>query len=186
MDIETLLKETFVPQPLQESCMKDMIPLGNPSSHELLQDFHHIDQFPFVPSSNNSIIHTPTFDALDNFTFTGSSPDLDAYECKPFVQASHVMDNFLYGNYNLNNLPQRNIELDMMASNQSFLPFSPQEIKPSNFVLPDEVSSISPMSYYKRIGFNKNNKPYPTSRRTHKVHKKSNAVKGHWTAEEDG
>lgn len=175
MDIETLLKETFLPQPLQESCMKDMIPLGNPSLQECLQDFHQIDQFHFnVPSSNNSIIQTPTFDAFDNFTFTGSSPALD-YESKPFT------DNFLYGNYNLI-LPQRNVELDMMVTDQSFLPFTPQEIKPSNVVLPDQVS----MNYYKTIGVNKNNKSYPTTSRTYKVRKKSNTVKGHWTIEEDG
>ncbi|KAK7354048.1 hypothetical protein VNO80_19504 [Phaseolus coccineus] len=174
MDIETLVKESFVSQPLQESCMKDMIPLGNPSSHELLQQhFHHIDEFQFsVPSSNNS-----TFHAFHNFTFTPSSPDLDVYECKPFT---HVMDNFLYGN------SQRNIELDIMVSNQSFLPFTPQQIKPSNFVLPDEVSCISPINYYKTIGVNKNHRSYPTTRRTFKVHKKSNTVKGHWTIEEDG
>ncbi|XP_047164646.1 transcription factor MYB98-like [Vigna umbellata] len=188
MDIETLFKETFVPQPLQESCLKDMIPLGNPLSQECLQDFHHIDQFHFnVPSSNNSIIQNPTFDAFENFTFTGSSPALDVYESKPFVENrhTHVMDNFLYGNHNLI-LPQRNVELDLMVADQSFLPFSPQEIKPSNFSLPDEVSCISPMNYYKRIGLNKNNKSYPTTRRTSKVRKKSNTVKGHWTIEEDG
>jgi len=174
MDIEKLVKESFVSQLLQESCMKDMIPLGNPSSHELLQQhFHNIDEFQFsVPSSNNS-----TFHALHNFTFTPSSPDLDVYECKPFT---HVMDNFLYGD------SQRNIELDIMVSNQSFLPFTPQQIKPSNFALPDEVSCISPMNYYKGICVNKSHRSYPTTRRTYKVHKKSTTVKGHWTIEEDG
>nr|XP_007138059.1 hypothetical protein PHAVU_009G177100g [Phaseolus vulgaris]ESW10053.1 hypothetical protein PHAVU_009G177100g [Phaseolus vulgaris] len=172
MDIDTLVKESFVPQPLQESCTKDMIPLGNPSSHQLLQEhFHHIDEFQFsVPSSINS-----TFHAFHNFTFTPSSPNLDVYECKPFV-----MDNFLYGN------SQRNIELDIMVSNQSFLPFTPQQIKHSNFALPDELSCISSMNYYKGIGVNKNHRSYPTTRRTYKVHKKSNTVKGHWTIEEDG
>ncbi|KAK7354039.1 hypothetical protein VNO80_19495 [Phaseolus coccineus] len=90
------------------------------------------------------------------------------------------MDNFLYGN------SQRNIELDIMVSNQSFLPFTPQQIKPSNFVLPDEVSCISPINYYKTTGVNKIHRSYPTTRRTFKVHKKSKTVKGHWTIEEDG
>ena len=74
----------------------------------------------------------------------------------------------------------------MMVANQRFLPFNPQEIKPSNFVVPYEVSRISPMNYYKRVGVNKNDKSYPTTRRTYKVRKKSNVVKGQWTIEEDG
>ncbi|CAJ1975127.1 unnamed protein product [Sphenostylis stenocarpa] len=168
-----------------------MTPLGNPSSNGFLQDFHHIDQFYFnVTSFNNPIMHTPKFEAFDKCNFTGSSSDFDVYECKPFVENSvskhtHVMDNFLYGNHNLF-LSQRNIEPDMMVANQIFLPLSPQEIKPSDFVAPDEVSCISPVDNYKRIGVNKNNKPYPTTRRTCKVRKKSNIVKGQWTLEEDG
>ncbi|KAG5019707.1 hypothetical protein JHK82_015625 [Glycine max] len=193
MDLETMFKETYVSQPmhLQESClqpsMKDMLPFGNLPSHGLFQDFHHIDQFHHVNVSSS--IQTPNFDVFDNFTITGSSPDFDFYEFKPFVENggnghAHVMDNFLYGNYSLN-LPPRN-QLDMMVANQSFLPFNPQEIKPSNFVVPDEVSRISPMNYYKRVGVNKNDKSYPTTRRTYKVRKKSNVVKGQWTIEEDG
>nr|KYP51553.1 Transcription factor MYB98 [Cajanus cajan] len=174
---------------LQESClqpsMKDMLAFGNPSSSQgFLQDFHQIDQFHVNESSSNPI-QTPNFDALDNFTFKSSS-SFDVYECKPFVENSgnaHVMDNFLYGNYSLNH-PPRN-QLDITVANQSFLPFNPQETKFSNYVAPDEVSSISPMNYYKRVGVNKNNKSYPT-RRTYKIRKKSNIVKGQWTIEEDG
>ncbi|TKY73508.1 Transcription factor MYB98 [Spatholobus suberectus] len=192
MDLETMLKETYVSQPmhLQESClqpsMRDMLPSGNPSSHGFMKDFHHIDQFHVNDSSSNPI-QTPNFDTFDNFSFIGSSP-FDVYECKPFVENSdrhaQVMDNFLYGNYSLN-LPQRN-QLDVMATNQSFLTFNSQQTKPANFVVPDEVSSISPVNYYKRVGVNKNNKSYPTTRRTYKVRKKSNIVKGQWTIEEDG
>ncbi|RDX67532.1 Transcription factor MYB98, partial [Mucuna pruriens] len=185
MDLETMLKETYVSQP-QESflqpSMKHMLPFGNPS---FLQDFNHIDQFHVNVSSPNPI-QTPNFDAFDNFTFANSSPGFDVYECKPFVENvhAHVMDNFLYGNYSFNH-PQRN-QLDMMVANQSLLPFNPQETKSPNFVVPDEVSCISSVNYYKRVGANKNNKSYPTTRRTYKVRKKSNIVKGQWTIEEDG
>ncbi|KAK7411106.1 hypothetical protein VNO78_02511 [Psophocarpus tetragonolobus] len=192
--LDSLDEETYVSQPmhLQENClqpsMKDMLPFGNLSSHGFLQDFHHIDRFNVNLSSSN-LNHTPNFNAFDNFTFKGSSPDLDIYECKPYVENSvsghtHVMDNFLYGNYSLN-IPQKN-QLDLMDANQSFLPFSPQEIKPSNYIVPDEVSCISPVNYYKRVDVNKNNKSYPTTKRTYKIRKKSNIVKGQWTIEEDG
>ncbi|KAL2340908.1 hypothetical protein Fmac_008848 [Flemingia macrophylla] len=187
MDLETMLRYASQPMNLQESSlqpsMKDMLSFGNSSSQGFLPDFHQIDQFHVNDSSSNPI-QTPNFDAFDNFTIKGSS--FDVYECKPFVENSghaHVMDNFLYGNYSLN-LPPRN-QLDVMVSNQSFLPFNLQETKPSTFLAPDEVSSISPMNYCKSVGVNKNNKSYPT-RRTYKGRKKSNIVKGQWTIEEDG
>jgi myb proto-oncogene protein len=45
-------------------------------------------------------------------------------------------------------------------TNQSnYFPFNiSQETKPLNFGVPDEVSCISPLNYYKRINMNKNNK----------------------------
>lgn len=187
MDLETKLRETYASHPIQEnymkpSSMKDQLPFGMPSSHGFLQDFH-------VNSSsyNNQVfgVQTPNFDPFDqNFTY-----GFDVYECKPFVENNggghaHVIDNFQYGGYSLN-LPQRN-QLDMMVANQSYLPFNPQETKPLNFVAPDEVSCISPLNYYKRVRVNKNNRAYPTTRRTYKVRKKSNIVKGQWTVDEDG
>ncbi|KAH1111963.1 hypothetical protein GYH30_010358 [Glycine max] len=161
MDLETMFKETYVSQPthLQESCLQPSLKDVLLSSYGFFKDFHHIDQFHHVNISSSNTIQTPNFDAFDNFTNTGSSPDFD----------------FM--------ISQRN-QLDMMVANQRFLPFNPQEIKPSNFVVPYEVSCTSPVYYYKRVGVNKNNKSYPTTRRTFKVRKKSNIVKGKWTIDD--
>ncbi|KAJ1418278.1 SANT/Myb domain [Sesbania bispinosa] len=194
MDLETKIRETYASHPmhLQESYLKpsikDEIPFGVPSSQGFLQDFHHIDQFHHVNgSSSNPVsgVQTPNADPSDNLTFVCSSTGFDAYEFKPFVENSgtHVMDNFLYGGYS--NLPQRN-QMDVMVTNQSYFPFNPRETKPMNFVVPDEVSCITPVNHSKRVGMNKNNRTYTTTRRTHKVRKKSNIVKGQWTVEEDG
>ncbi|XP_061347816.1 transcription factor MYB98-like [Gastrolobium bilobum] len=198
MDLETKLRENYASHPmhLQESylkpSMKDELPFGFPSCQGSLQDFHHINQFNMNGFSSNPVlgVQTPNFDPFDNSTFLRSPAGFDVYECKPSVENNssgghaHVMDNFLYGGYSLN-LPQRN-QVDMMVANQGYLPFNPQETKPVNFVVPDEVSCISPMNYYKKVGVNKSNRAYPTTRRTYKVRKKSNIVKGQWTVEEDG
>ncbi|XP_003601252.3 transcription factor MYB98 [Medicago truncatula] len=99
------------------------------------------------------------------------------------------MDNFLYGGgYDLNNnLSQRNNQMEMMVTNQNYFPFNiSQETKPLNSVVPDEVSCISSVNYYKRVGMNRNNKAYPyASRKPEKVKKKINFIKGQWTVEED-
>lgn len=185
MDLETKLRENYVSQPF-----------GVPSSQGIfLHDFHQIDhQFQHGNNgSSSNPIQTPNFDPCGNFNYQCSPVGFDnAYhELKPFVDQNsgsghaHVMDNFLYGGFGFN-LPQRN-QLDMMVANQSYFQLNPQEIiKPVNFVVPDEVSGISSVNYSKRDVMNKNNRAYPITRRSYKVRKKSNIVKGQWTAEEDG
>ena len=171
--------------------MRDIdLAFGVPSSQGFYQDFQHVDQFHVngISSSNQIFgVQNQTLDSFDNFTYgCSSAAGFDVYECKPFVENNggghaHVMDNFQYGGYGLS-LPQRN-QFDMMVSNQSYLPFNvAQETKPMNFVVPDEVSCISPINYYKSVGVNKNNRAYTTSRR---FRKKSNIVKGQWTEAED-
>ncbi|XP_027368853.1 transcription factor MYB98-like [Abrus precatorius] len=197
MDIETNLNENYASQPmhLQEnylrSRMKDDIPFGDPSSQCFLQDFPRIDQFNVNDYSSNPVfgIQTSNFDPFDhNVTCESAPADFEVYECKPFPESNcnghaHLTDNFQYEGYSLN-LPRRN-QLDMMVGNQSYVPFNPLETKPLNIVVPDEVSYISPPNYYKRVGLNKTNRETPTTRRTFKVRKKSNIVKGQWTADED-
>ncbi|KAK7265679.1 hypothetical protein RJT34_33302 [Clitoria ternatea] len=198
MDVEThTLRGNYASQPmhLQEnnfkSSMKDDPPFGTPSSHGFLQDFQHIDHFHMNSSSSNPVfgVPTPNFDPFDhNVTCESSQADFEVYECKPFAESHgsghvHLMDNLQYESYGLN-VPRRN-QLDMMVVNQSYLPFNPLETKPLNFVVPDEVSCISPSNYYKRVGLNKNNTESSTTRRTFKARKKSNIVKGQWTADED-
>ncbi|TKY55211.1 Transcription factor MYB98 [Spatholobus suberectus] len=194
MDIETNLTENYASQPmhLQENYLKpgmeDQLPFGASSSQGFLQDFHHIDnQFHVNGSSSNPIfgVQTPNFDPFDhNVTCESAPPDFEVYECKPFVSGNaHLMDNVQYVGYSMN-LPQLN-QLDMMVSSQSYMPFNPLETKPLNFVVPDEVSCISPPNYYKRVGLNKNVRESPSTRRTFKARKKSNTVKGQWAADED-
>ncbi|KAK7330497.1 hypothetical protein VNO77_24692 [Canavalia gladiata] len=193
MDIETTLRESYTLQPmnLQENymkpSMKDDLPFGAASSQCFLQDF---PQFNVNDYSSNPVfgVQTPNFNPFDhNVTCESAPADFDVYECKPLAENNgsghaHLLDNFQYEGYSLN-LPKRN-QLDMMVANPSYLPFNPLETKPLNFVAPDEFSCI-PTNYYKRVGLNKSNRESPNTRRSFKVRKKSNIVKGQWTADED-
>jgi len=196
MDIGASLKENYASQPMhvQENILKpsmgDQLPFGAPSSQGFLQDFHHIDQFPVNNgSSSNPIfgVHAPNFDPFDhNVNCESAPPDFEVFECKPFAENNgsahtHLMHNFQYVGYSLN-LPRTN-QMDMEVANQRYLPFNALETKPLNFVVPDEVSCISPP--YKKVGLNKNLRESPSTRRTFKPRKKSNIVKGQWTSEED-
>ncbi|XP_006601427.1 transcription factor MYB98-like [Glycine soja] len=187
-NIETNLTENYAseskPMHLQENYLKpsmeDQLPFGTPSTQGFLQDSHHIDHLQFHvngSSSSNPIfgVQTPNFDPFD-------------HNCKLFAESNgsghaHLMDNFQYVGYSLN-LPRTN-QLDLMVANQSYVPFNALETKPLNFVVPDEVSCISPPNYYKRVGLNKNLRESPSTRITFKARKKSNIVKGQWTSDED-
>ncbi|KAF2311417.1 hypothetical protein GH714_022805 [Hevea brasiliensis] len=172
--------------------MKDGFPFAVPSSSSkgFLQDFHHFDQFHANGLSLNPIFGVQSgsnFDSFDAFPY-GSSTNMDFYdyECKPFadINGGHgqVMDNFQSGRYL--NFPQNN-PVDMMGYNQSNMSSNFQEMKPINFVVPDEVSSITANhEYHKKVGLNKN-RAQPSTRRTWKGRKKNNLVKGQWTIEED-
>ena len=197
MDLETNLRENHASKPmdLQENnlkpSMKDNLPFGAPSSQGFMQDFHNTNHFHHVngSSSNPALgVQTPNIDPFENLQCGCSQGDLDLYECKPFIENdggvhAHVMDNFQYAGYSLN-LP-RKYQPDMMVANPGYTPFNPLETKPLNFVAPDEVSSISPANYNKRIGLDKDNSSSPITRRAFKVQKKSKMVKGQWTVEED-
>ncbi|KAE9602629.1 putative transcription factor MYB-HB-like family [Lupinus albus] len=199
MDLETNTRENYASQPmhLQENCSrqlgaKDALPLRSPSMQGSMQDFQHVDQFHHANGSlPNQVfgVQTQNFDPFANVTCGCSKADFNGYECKVFVEnnssssQAHVIDNFQYDGYGLN--PHRRSQMDMMASNQSYLPFNPLETKPSNFVAPDEVSCISPAVYESRIGLNRSNKTSLTTRRSCKVRNKINIVKGQWTENED-
>ncbi|XP_028778405.1 transcription factor MYB98-like [Neltuma alba] len=205
MDLHTNLRDSSYtlsqPMHLQETYLRpnmtklDESPFGVPNSSQgFLQDFnyhvdhqhHHHNQFHLNESSSSNPafggIHTLSFDSFDNF---------DVYECKPIVEINNnghaqVLDDFQYGANCSLNVPQRN-EANM---NQTYVPFnnSQEIIRPVNFVVPDELSCISPsVNYYRKVGFNKkSNRVSSSLRRTsHRLRKKSNAVKGQWTIEED-
>ena len=184
MELDTKFRENLASQPILlsdnylESYMKDDFSFEAPSSKGFLQEIHHLDQFQTNGSSLN-----PIFGVQTQWTST----DFDIYECKPFMDNGghgHVMDNFRSGGYL--NLPQRN-PIDIMGSDRSHMVFTTCQdiIKPLNFVVPDEVSSITAENgYYKKIATNKN-RAFPTTKKPQKGRKKSNVVKGQWTVEED-
>lgn len=195
MELDTKLTENFASQPmllsdnyLMKPYIKDEFSFEAPSSKGFLQDFHHPDQFQTNESSSNPIFGVPTqcYDSFNNFTY-GCSTDFDISECKPFADNcghGHVMDNFQSGGYL--NLSQRN-PIDIIGSDRidmaAYIAY--QDIKPVNFVVPDELSSITAENmYYKRVAMNKN-RALPTTIRTYKGRKKCNVVKGQWTIEED-
>ncbi|CAL0330133.1 unnamed protein product [Lupinus luteus] len=198
MDLDTNHRENYASQPMHlhenyfKPSMKDELPFAAPSSQGFMQDFQHVDQFHHANASSsnqNFGVQTQNFDPFVNITCGCSQADFEGYECKPFVENNgngnhaHVMEDFQYEGYGLN-LPRRN-QMDMMPSNQIYMPFNPLETKPLNFVAPDEVSSISATNYYRRFGLNRNNKTSPTTRRSCKVKKKPNIVKGQWSEHED-
>ncbi|XP_044485161.1 transcription factor MYB98-like [Mangifera indica] len=147
------------------------------SSKGYLQDFHHLSHhFNANGCSSNPMfgVHIPCFDSLDVSAHAYSSLNFDFHEYK-----------FQSGGYLENHHQIMNPLVDITGSNQSHMPLS--FIEPVNFVVSDEVSSVSAdniSSYHKKAGMNKKNRPY-LSTRTGKVGKKYNVVKGQWTIDED-
>ncbi|KAE8124243.1 hypothetical protein FH972_019145 [Carpinus fangiana] len=195
MELDTkLITENLASQPmllcdnyLMKPYMKDEFSFEAPSSKGFLQDFRHPDLFQTNGSSSNPSfgVQTQCYDSFNNFTY-GCSTGFDVYECKPFAdncEHVHVMDNFQSGGYL--NLSQRN-PIDIMGSDRIDMAFTTcQDIKPVNFLIPDELSSITAENgHYKRVGMNKN-RALPTTIRTYKGRKRCNWVKGQWTIEED-
>ncbi|KAL2321827.1 hypothetical protein Fmac_026206 [Flemingia macrophylla] len=158
-DTETNLTQNYTSQPMhvQQNHLK-------PSME---------DQLPFGAPSSQGF--------LQDFHVNGSSSSNPVFG----VQTHPNFDPFDHNVtcYSLN-LPRTN-QLDEMIANQTYMPFNALETKPLNFVVPDEVSCVSPLNYYKRVASDKNIRESPSTRRTFKARKKSNIVKGQWTAEED-
>ncbi|XWS60740.1 hypothetical protein CRYUN_Cryun07bG0061700 [Craigia yunnanensis] len=180
------------PMLLSENCLKpymkdDQFPSeSTPSSSKdyYWQDFHHLDhQIHVNGSSSNPVfgVQTACYDPFDAFPYGCSTNNVDFYECKPFadnVGHGQVMDNFHTGGLNLS---QRNSN-DVMGSDIGYMPFDLHEMKPVNFVVPDEVSCVTAENaYYKKVDMNKNRVLASTPR----TRKKSNVVKGQWIIEED-
>ena len=123
------------------------------SSKSLFQDFHHLDhQFPANASSKTLQyeVQTACLDPFENFTY-GSSMNLDVYDLKPFVENVEMAENFSSNNggggggggYLLQHHYHRAAAAAAAAAEMvGRVGFNCQEIKPINFVIPDEVSYI--------------------------------------------
>ncbi|KAL3748234.1 hypothetical protein ACJRO7_009467 [Eucalyptus globulus] len=191
MDFHSKLDEDFASHQtyLSDNCIKPCMrnketAFGTVSSTKgnFLQDFNHIDQFYIGESSPNHALNkqTASFDPFDVYPYKVFT-DLDVYEDKPFAEnGGHglVMDNFQVEG-SLMAVTTANM---MNESGRShMLGDYHQDIKPVNFVVPDEVSCISAGNgYYKKSLVNKSKAS--SSRRTRK---RPHVIKGQWTTEED-
>ena len=122
--------------------------------------------------------------------------NLDVYDLKPFAENVEMADNFVTNNggegggggYVLQHHHQRAAAVASAATEMvGQMGFKCQEIKPVNFVIPDEVSCITGENcLYKKISMNADkNRVSPAPQKTHKGRKKPLVVKGQWTIEED-
>ncbi|XP_058227370.1 transcription factor MYB98-like [Rhododendron vialii] len=152
-----------------------------------LQDFdHHLDQFSFTGSSLTPEfdLENPCFDPFDPFQNIGPLSIDDFYELKPF---SHHQNE---GNGTTDDGMQypRKTLVDVSEPDPSSMPFICEDVKPMNFVIPDEGSCITAenIGYHKgNNGTRKNGAPQSRRPCSNKGRKKSNSVKGQWTIEED-
>ncbi|KAJ9677762.1 hypothetical protein PVL29_022634 [Vitis rotundifolia] len=197
MDFDRKYKENLASQPmlLPENYLKSYMGDGGfsleaCSSKAFFQDFHHLDhQFPTNASSKTLQfgVQTACLDPFDSFTY-GSGMNLDVYELKPYAENVGVMENFQSNNgggYLLHH-HQRAAAADMMGLDRGRVAFNSQEIKPVNFVIPDEVCIAAENRLYKKISMSTaKNGASPAAKKTYKGRKKTHVVKGQWTIEED-
>ncbi|OMO99832.1 hypothetical protein CCACVL1_03602 [Corchorus capsularis] len=192
----------------QRMLFSDEFPLETtPSSKGFVNNFqdfhnHHLEhQIDHVNgSSSNPVfgLQTTCYDPFDHASIFphgySTNNDVDFYEWKPFaadhsnVGHGHVMNNLQSGGFfNLSQWVINSDDLIMGSSenvgfNLRFDHF--QEIKPMNFVVPDELSCVTAENaYYKKAEMNKN-KALTSTKKNSKVCKKS-VVKGQWSTEED-
>ncbi|KAM2557982.1 hypothetical protein TB2_015042 [Malus domestica] len=179
-------------------------------NYNYLQDFHHLDhQFQVNVSSSNPMFgtHTPCFDPYNDTSYpcdqNSSHQDVNFYDCKPLNVAENngahgqVLDNLQGGSYlkfsthhRLSNPLDHVVGTSSHMTATNFLPLDcSQDIKPVNFLVPDEVSCINNAdqnAYYRKFGMNGKSRVTGVTRgSTVKGRKKSNVVKGQWTIEED-
>ncbi|KAA8540808.1 hypothetical protein F0562_024771 [Nyssa sinensis] len=126
-------------------------------------------------------VETTCFDSLDPFTYGWSSTNLGFCEFKPFAENyggnGAFMQNFQGAGYM--NYPKKTPVIGV--------PLNYQDVKPMNFVTPDEGSCImAGNGYYNEVGIRKNRAFGLTKKSSYKGYKKPKSVKqGQWTTEED-
>lgn len=197
---------------VHQICKKDEFPFqvfGSKGNNNYLQEFHHLDPFHPIDSSSNPVIEGETLHNFDHFNIPYYSSHDDhrsssksnkigvedyLYEFnKGYADQNggcgQVMDNFRsYGDYCNSFLQQRNnqfVEIMGMERN-SIIPLNFSEVKPVNFIVPDEVSCISTSgnAQIQKESMNKN-VTFSSLLRTARGRKKANVIKGQWTVEED-
>lgn len=184
----------------------------NPSSHQVckkdefsfqvfaskgnyLQEFHHLDHFNPIDSSSNPVVEDENlcnFDPFNPYSCGCSSNNNiaveDLYEFNKACAdqnggCGQVMDNF-QSSGDCYNFHQRN-QIDIMGLERNSIPMNLQEIKPVNFIVPDEVSCItSGNGHFQKAVVNKNLN-FSSLLRAAKGRKKPTVIKGQWTVEED-
>ncbi|XP_052181993.1 transcription factor MYB98-like [Diospyros lotus] len=155
------------------------------SSNGFIRDLHHLDdhyhhQFSFSGSSVNPELgfQTASFDPFEYCFTNGCPPNLNLdefYESKPFPDQSGGYAAAMHG---------LKIPVDIVKKSDQTL--NCEDVKPLNFVVADEGSCITTAA---ANGYLKKNSIVASAPRAGKPyckgHRKSNSVKGPWTAEED-
>lgn len=201
MELESNLRENLIST---QVCKKDELLssfeiFASPKGNTYLQEFHHLDH-QFHPIGNSSSNNYPvmedenlcsSFNPLNNNNSYSYGVE-ELYEFnKGNATADQVMDNFQNcGDYYhcCNNFRQRNHQIEIMGleRNSINIPLNFPEIKPLNFMVPDEVSCItSGRNGHIQKGIINKNTNFPSLLRTSKGRKKPTVIKGQWTVEED-
>ncbi|CDY09253.1 BnaC03g62830D [Brassica napus] len=191
----------------------EVVDQSKPTS--FLQDFHHLDhdhQFDHHyhhhhgSTSSNPLLGAPrTLSCINKVPLQHCSYQenlVDFYESKPHLMNHHFQasDNqyFTRDHHQEISLVDDHNPVDLEQNNMMMMRMLPFEypptaiIKPTNFMMPDEVSCVSAdNNCYKAMSFNKT-KPFLTrnlssssSSSSWKGKNNTTLVKGQWTAEED-
>ncbi|CAF1710696.1 hypothetical protein Bca4012_007317 [Brassica carinata] len=191
----------------------EVVDQSKPTS--FLQDFHHLDhdhQFDHHyhhhhgSTSSNPLLGAPrTLSCINKVPLQHCSYQenlVDFYESKPHLMNHHFQasDNqyFTRDHHQEIRLVDEHNPVDLEQNNMMMMRMLPFEypptaiIKPTNFMMPDEVSCVSAdNNCYKAMSFNKT-KPFLTrnlssssSSSSWKGKNNTTLVKGQWTAEED-
>ncbi|XP_043725475.1 transcription factor MYB98-like [Telopea speciosissima] len=192
MEFDTKYRDSLSFQPMisSENYMKagfgDGFSLEACSSKGSLQDFPQFDQFHVDNLSTNSEsgVLPLYFDQFETLA-DGSSSNFDISESKSFIDAcgNGIMEKFqnrVFMNCSPRIMPDV-IELDRMT----YPSMNFQDLESPNLpFLPEDISCITVdrNRLCRKMGMNRKNFP---SRRTSKVQKKANLIKGQWTTEED-
>ncbi|XP_042499857.1 transcription factor MYB98-like [Macadamia integrifolia] len=193
MDFETKYREnlSYPPTILSENYMKPGFDDGFSldacsSSKGSLQDYSQFDQFHVDDLSSNSKsgVLPPYFNQFETLA-SGSSSNFDIFESKSFIEVGdkEVMEKFQ--NRVFMNCPPIRIKPDVIDLDRMTYPslnFRDLEFPNLPFFPPETCISEDQNRFCRKMATNRKNF---SSRRTSKVQKRTNLIKGQWTTEED-